>query len=143
MTEPRRVLIAWDYAARGIWWVLTKQEKEAPVPVGRWTGTPPSGPPHRPLPWSDRLSSELLEDLQAWNDAWAADGADPQALEERGREVAARVQDELGTDGWEVLYKIGDRMCRVYPPGNWQAQTWQQELLGYTPRLRESADGPS
>ena len=37
MTEPRRVLIAWDYAARGIWWVLTKQEKEAPVPVGRWT----------------------------------------------------------------------------------------------------------
>ena len=26
VTEPRRVLIGWDYGARGIWWVLTKPE---------------------------------------------------------------------------------------------------------------------
>jgi hypothetical protein len=95
------------------------------------------------MPWSDRLSGELLEDLQAWNDAWDADGADPQALEERGRELAARVQDELGTDGWEVLYKMRDRMRRVHPPGDWPVQSWQQELLGYTPRVREPPGGQS
>jgi hypothetical protein len=34
VTEPRRVLIGWDYGASGIWWVLTKEEKEAPAPGG-------------------------------------------------------------------------------------------------------------
>ena len=39
VTEPRRVLIGWDYGAHGIWRVLTKEEKEAPAPPGRWRGT--------------------------------------------------------------------------------------------------------
>jgi hypothetical protein len=117
--EPRRVVIGWDWGARGIWWVLTREEREAPAPPGRWSGTPPPGRPDRPRPWSDRLSGELLDDLQAWNDACAADGASPQGQQERGRELAIRVQDELGTDGWEVLYQLGDRMLRVHPPGDW------------------------
>jgi hypothetical protein len=71
VTEPRRVLIGWDYGAHGIWWVLTKEEKEAPAPPGHWSGTPPSSWHDRPRPWSDRLSGELLDDLQAWNDACA------------------------------------------------------------------------
>ena len=41
VTEPRRVLIGWDHGAHGIWWVLTKEEKEAPAPPGHWSGTPP------------------------------------------------------------------------------------------------------
>jgi hypothetical protein len=131
------VLIGWDYGARGIWWVLTKEEKEAPVPPGRRTGTQPPDQYDRPRPWSDRLSGELLDDLQAWNDAGAADGANRQALQERGRELAIRVQDELGTDDWEVLYQMGGRMFRVHPPGGWPVESWQQELLGY--RLQRRA----
>jgi hypothetical protein len=132
--KPRRVLIGWDYGAHGIWWVLTKEEKEASAPPGRWNGTPPPDRHDRPGPWSDRLSGELLDDLQEWNDACAADSAVCRALQERGRELAIRVQDELGTDGWEVLYQMGRRMFRVHPPGGWPVESWQHELLGY--RLR-------
>ena len=64
-------------------------------------------------------------------------GANPQALQERGRELAIRVQDELGTDDWEVLYQMGGRMSRVHPPGGWPVESWQQELLGYRPRSPE------
>ena len=88
----------------------------------------------RPGPWSDRLSGELLDYLQAWNDACAADGADAQALQERGRELAIQVQDELGTDGWEVLYQMDGRMLRVHPPGSWPVESWKKELLGYHSR---------
>ena len=59
---------------------------------------------------------------------------DDDALEERGRELAIRVQNELGTAGWEVLYHLGGRVHRVHPPGSWPEETWEQELLGYVPR---------
>jgi hypothetical protein len=134
VTEPRRVLIGWDHGARGIWWVLTKEEKEAPASPGHWSGTPPSSWHDRPGPWSDRLSAELLDYLQTWNDACATDGADAPALQERGRELAIQVQDELGTDGWEVLYQMDGRMLRVHPPGSWPVESWKQELLGYRSR---------
>jgi hypothetical protein len=142
VTEPRRVLIAWDYGAGGIWWVLTREEKQAPAPAGRWSGTPPrrSGEQRsgeRPRPWSDRLSAGLLDDLQRWNDDWDHAGIDPVALQERGRDLAIRVQDELGTGDWEVLYQLGDRMLRVHPPGSWPIGSWQQELLGYAPPRHE------
>jgi hypothetical protein len=139
------VLIDWDYCAHGIWWVLTREEKEVPAPrEGSWTGGAPSPPGSRPRPWSDRLSAGLLDDLQAWNDSWVT-GQDPRegggvtvrARQEQGRELAIRAQDELGTDGWEVLYRLGDRMVRVHPPGS-----WQQELLGYAPRdSRDASPG--
>jgi len=143
MTEPRRVLIARDVSAHGIWWVLTKDEKEAPAPPGSWSGIRPRDLPHRPKPWSDRLSGELLHELQEWNDAWDIEDPNSQALQERGRELAARVQDELGTDGWEVLYQVGDRMYRVYPPGSWPIGTWEQELLGYQARVPEPPGHPA
>jgi len=143
MTEARRVLIAPDVGVRGIWWVLTKEEKEAPAPPGSWTGNPPPGLLHRPRPWSDRLSDDLLDELQKWNDAWDVENPDCQALQERGRELAGRVQDELGTDGWEVLYQIGDRMYRVHPRESWSIKTWEQELLGYQPRVPEPPQHPA
>ena len=128
------MLIDWDYAAHGIWWVLTKDEMETPAPSGRRSGTSPSSSHDRPGPWSDRLSGGLLDDLQAWNDACAADGADRQALQARGRELAIQVQGELGTVGWEVLHQMDGRMLRVDPPGSWPVESWKQELLGYRSR---------
>src|SRR5580693_2311568 len=90
MTEPRRVVITWDYGASGIWWVL--------------------------------------------NDDWDHRDTDSRALQERGRDLAMRVQDELGTDGWEVLYQMNGQMLRVHPPGSWPIGAWEQQLLGYAPR---------
>ena len=148
------MLIGWDYAATGIWWILTKEEREAPGPrEGRRAGGAPSPPDGRPRPWSDRLSEDLLDDLQAWNDSCDGNSREDnkdlrevaaRALQDQGRELAIRVQSELGTDGWEVLYQLGDRMFRVHPPGSWPAGTWQQELLGYAPRDGQDAqtEGP-
>ena len=63
--------------------------------------------------------------------ATSAGDAEREALQQRGRELAIRVQDELGTDGWEVLYQIDGQMSRVHPPGGWPVGSWKQELLGY------------
>ncbi len=146
MTEPRRVIIAWEYLCDGIEWVPTKEEWETPLPqrfdlekVQR------PGKPPIPRPWPERLSEQLICDLKAWNDSWGPQGAPDleaaRVLQERGRELAVRVQDELGTDGWEVLYKLGGRVHRVHPPGSWPAGTWRQELLGYmAPDPREAAE---
>lgn len=112
--------------------MLTKEEKEAPAPPGRWTGVAPSRPRLR-RPWSDQLSSELLDDLQEWNDAWDSTDTDIRTLQERGRDLAIRARGELGTDGWEVLYKMDGQVRRVHPPGNWPVMSWTQELLGYAP----------
>ncbi len=141
MTEPRRVLIDWDWGGHGIWRVLTKQEMEAPAPPGRWSGAPPRREHERARPWSDLLTSGVLDDLQAWNDAWDVKDADVQALERRGQELALRVQLELGVDGWEVLYMMDGRVHRVHPPGSWPAVSWQQDLLGYAPRDRGDEEG--
>ncbi len=142
MTEPRRVLIEFDYGADGIWLCTTKEELEASPPQeGYWAGAQPPGRDARPRPGSDLLSDGLLDALQAWNDAWdyTIAGADEkvvpdEVLEEQGRDLAVRVQDELGTDGWEVLYHLGGRVHRVQPPGSWPEETWEQDLMGYALR---------
>jgi hypothetical protein len=140
VTEPRRVLIAFDYRADGIWWVATKEEIEAPYEehsrLNREHHRPTS---HRP--WGDLLSDRLLDDLKAWNDSWDftivredEEDASEEVLYERGRDLAIRVQAELGTDGWEVLYHLGGRVHRVHPPGSWPEEIWEHDLLGYPPR---------
>lgn len=134
VAEPRRVLIDWDYAASGIWWVLTRGEMEAPAARGTWSGAPPTaGAPH-PRPWGDLLPAELLDALRHWNDAWDTRDPDPDLLRRQGRDLAVQVQEELGTDGWEVLYIMGGRVRRVHPPGSWPLGSWKQDLLGYRPR---------
>ena len=134
------MLIAWDYGARGIWWVLTKEEKEGRAPSERWSGTRPPGPGDHVKPWSDRLPAGLLDDLQQWNDDWNREDIDRRTLQERGRDLAIRVQDELGTDGWEVLYEMSGQMLRVHPPGSWPISSWQRPLLGYAPPRHEHPD---
>jgi hypothetical protein len=144
VAEPRRVLIDWDYGAPGIWWCSTKEEHEAPYPQWRYlTSERRPGRPHEARSWSERLSEAILCDLKAWNDSWAS--KDPvedeeilKALQDQGRELAVRVQSELGTDGWEVLYLLGGRVHWVCPLGSWPAATWAEELLGYAPRGQAS-----
>jgi hypothetical protein len=141
VAEPRRILIDWDYGASGLWWCSTKEEHEAPY--DRWSYLTsvqqPDGPPIN-MP---ELTRELRDDLQAWNDSW--EERDPlfdekvTRLQEQGRQLAARVQEELGTDGWEVLYKLDGRVCRVQPPGRWPVMTWHEELLGYSSRRQRLA----
>jgi hypothetical protein len=146
VTEPRRVLVDWDWGASGIWRVSTREDLLAAPPAGTWTGTPPA-PAARLRAWSDLLSDELLDDLQQWNDDYgraerrAILGSDqPAALMERGRLLAIRVQSELGTEDWEVLYRSGATIYRVHPPGSWPVESWRQELLGYPPRKRPPDD---
>jgi hypothetical protein len=136
MTEPRRVMIGWEYLCDGIEWVSTKEEQEALYPFELEKVQRPGKPPI-PRPWPERLSEQLISNLKAWNDSWGLYGsADREVvweLQARGRELAIRAQEELGTDEWEVLYKLGGRVHRVHPPGSWPAETWEQELLGYAP----------
>jgi hypothetical protein len=140
VTEPRRVLIAFDYRADGIWWVATKEEIEAPYEEhSRLNREHHRLTSHRP--WGDLLSDRLLDDLKAWNDSWDftivqedEEDVPEEVLYERGRDLAIRVQAELGADGWEVLYHLGDRVHRVHPPGSWPEEIWEQDLLGYRPR---------
>lgn len=139
MTEPRRVLIDWEYLCDGIYWVPDKEEHETPYPEGlRLREVQRPGGPPVIREWRERLSEQLLRDLKAWNDSWGSGnppltGDAARVLQERGRELAVRVHNELGTDGWEVLYKLGGRVHRVHPPGSWPAETWEQDLLGYAP----------
>lgn len=135
------MLIDREVLCDGICWVPSKEEWETPLPqqfdlekVQR------PGKPPIPRPWPERLSELLLRDLKAWNDSWGVQGPPDleavRVLQERGRELAIRVQNELGTDNWEVLYHQGGRVHRVHPAGNWPAETWEQELLGYPPHGR-------
>jgi hypothetical protein len=129
-------MIAWEYRCHGIKWVSTKEEQTAPDPFALEKVQRPGKPPI-PRPWPERLSEPLISDLKVWNDSWGLYGfADLEVvreLQEQGRELAIRVQDELGTDEWEVLYNLGGRVHRVHPPGSWSVETWEQELLGYAP----------
>jgi hypothetical protein len=145
--EPRRVLIAFDYRADGIWLVSTKEETEAPYEEwSRLTRSQDGPASHRP--WGDLLSDQLLDDLKAWNDSWDftivqenQEDVPDVVLEARGRELAIRVQNELGTGGWEVLYNTDGRVHRVYPPGSWPEETWEQDLLGFAPRNARILEG--
>lgn len=140
VTEPRRVIIEADYCAGGIWWADTKEEHEAPYPLWSYlTHAQRTGKPPALRPWREWLSQGLLNNLKAWNQSWEDndgfwnDAQVRQAWEEQGRELANGVQSELGTDGWEVLYRMNGWVHRVHPPGSWPAETWTQDLLGYAP----------
>ena len=69
MTEPHRVLIAFDYWADGIWWIATRAEIEAPYE--EWSRL--NREQHWLIsqrPWGDLLSDQLLDGLKAWKVSW-------------------------------------------------------------------------
>jgi hypothetical protein len=140
MSEPRRVLVDWDYGADGIWWCRTSEERTAP-PRSLPNGSP--GVPPR-QGWKELLPEALLADLAQWNReceradrSESGDSPQRQERESRARVLAERVRESLGDDGqWEVLYKLGSEVLRVYPPGRWSVWTWTEELLGYPPKRR-------
>lgn len=119
MGAPQRVLIDWDFTAHGIWKILSPAELSAPLPPGRWGPAPAEIT--RPRPWSDRLSSALLDALQEWNDtgeailggrrSFPATELETDTFYARAAELAERVQQELGSD-YEVLH--------ITPHGAWR-----------------------
>ena len=83
--------------------------------------------------WSELLSPDLLDSLQAWNDA-ADEFYGPRAARPcsedvtirsfwmKGSQLAERVQEELGPE-WEVLYKgSGAWWTWVLPPSHWDVE---------------------
>ena len=99
------------------WWVSANQGERGPgLSPGRWSGAPPSSWHDRPRPWSDRLSGELLDDLQAWGMMLAKQMV---LMPRRCKSAAARVshpgfQAELGTRRLGVSNQMDRRMLRVY-----------------------------
>ncbi|MGC8480762.1 MAG: hypothetical protein ACP5PJ_04380 [Acidimicrobiales bacterium] len=137
MTEPRRVLIDWDYAAEGIWWCLTAKERLAA------RGSLPNSSPGVPrlVAWPELLPEPLLADLVRWNRTCESEAATSTSLstelENEAIRLAERVREALGDDErWEVLFKSGSEIVRVDPPGRWSVWTWEEELLGYPPKQR-------
>ena len=106
---PRQIIIDWDWGATGIWTVLTPEEMAAPAPPGRWVAAAPPSDRHRT--WRGRVSDELIDALQTWNDrgeeVMGINGhrhTDEERVEfwARGRELAAQAQEQLGAD-YEVV----------------------------------------
>ena len=125
--RPKRVLIDWDLGASGIWLIVDWRQQRASAQDGEEPELVGFGGP-----WSDVLPADLLAALQDWNDA-AEEFSRPEstpaagrlqrkaALRQRGRELAERVQDELGAE-WEVLYNAGGdgwSWTWVWPPSEW------------------------
>jgi hypothetical protein len=123
--RPQRVLIDWDYAAHGIWTIQSAEARSAPAPGGSW-GPRKVGATDRPRPWSDLLSSGLLDALQNWNntgETLLGPRGKPSAIRTEldkfwalAAELAHRTQQELGP-GYEVLYQTAQGAWRwVLPP---------------------------
>ncbi len=125
---PRRILIDWDYAAHGVWWILAGEEMRAPARSRGPSGVPV--PAARGPRLRDMLSVELRDALKEWNVAGEtvdrhggrdADGGEAAraAFWARGAALAERTQDELG-DGFEVLYQTPAGAWRwVRRPSRW------------------------
>jgi hypothetical protein len=116
----KRALIDWDFAARGIWTINSPSE-ESPAPVeghrSRWSGVRPLDTFEQIRPWSDLLTTSLLDRLQSWND-WGCtltrppngaqfDEPDWETFYRNERELAETTQMELG-DHWQVLWAADD-----------------------------------
>jgi hypothetical protein len=128
-SAPRRVLIDWDWGADGIWTIHSPEELAAPTRAFLSYRRPVSAQALR-RPWSDKLSTGLLDALKEWNDHggrlfhYAEPELDEQdgekqiaAFHSRGAELAGWTQRELGPD-YEVLFVTADDAWQwVDPPG--------------------------
>ena len=104
----------WDYAASGLWRVLTADEREGRAPIEPWR------------PWSEMLTPALLDELRRW--IVRGEGRDRRSPDVSDRDerfwtdalaVAERVQEELGEEH-EVLCATGSGAWRwVRRPVRW------------------------
>lgn len=128
-SAAKRVLIDWDWGASGIWTILSADELSAPAPAGMWYSADLEAEAERPHPWSDKLSTDLLDALQEWNDHGGklfhplgpdsddeTSRANEDAFLSRGAELAVCTQRELGPD-YEVLFITSNGAWQwVQPP---------------------------
>ena len=119
-TVGRRVLIDWDWGATGIWTVDATAQTPAVVPAGERRLAVDSRDRHRD--WRGLLSDQLIDALQAWNDdgdlfmgrrAHEHTDEDRVAFWARGRELAAQVQEQLGSE-----YPVRCRTPAAYLSGH-------------------------
>jgi hypothetical protein len=106
----RQILIDWDWAASGIWWVTAPEERAARRRPRDPRASEDDPPPPSPA-WSNLLRAELLDALQTWNDrgeevlgvyAHRYSDHDRAAFWQRGHELADEVQHQLGPE-YEVI----------------------------------------
>jgi hypothetical protein len=143
VTEPRRVLIDWEYLCDSIYWVPDKVEWEATdVERRQLEKVQRQGGPPVIREWRERLSEQVLRELKAWNDSWDPHGPPDletaQLLRERGRELAVRVQDELGDRWLRSALQAG----RVGAPGTSAGQLARRHLGAGPPWLPAAGPAP-
>jgi hypothetical protein len=102
-------LIDWDWGATGIWSVGLPEQTFASAPTTERRAA--VAEQDRRRAWRGLLSDHLIDALQVWNDdgdlvmgrhAHEHTDEDRIAFWARGRELAAQVQEQLGTE-YEVL----------------------------------------
>jgi len=109
----RRILIAWDFAANGVWYIGANGTTGALFMPDTLPPRGAEGNP-RPNPWRDRFSPTLRDALLAWNldgeRLWGIGSTKPsadlkRAWYARAADLAVRTQQELGAE-FEVLHVI-------------------------------------
>lgn len=123
----RRVLIDHDFDASGIW-LITSPGPDVRSPYGadgsRWSGSKIGGF-KGVRPWSNLLSSSLLDELKCWNeqgcvlarspsDNWPT-GSGWDSFYQAARDLASRTQLELGAQS-QVLWAEGGAWNYVRSP---------------------------
>ena len=111
----KRALIDWDFASHGIWIVNLPPGEvsgQSKVGHGREEGAP-ADRVQNTRPWSELLTTSLLDRLQIWNDRGCSlsrrpadnqrDERDWDSFFREGRALAETTQMELG-EHWQVLW---------------------------------------
>ena len=108
----KRALIDWDFEGRGVWIINAPRERPLRPSQERRhsSGSSAQGSQHL-RPWSDLLTTSLLDRLQGWND-WGCSLGGPSSVASDqewesfyhvGKLLAEVTQQELG-DQWQVLW---------------------------------------
>ena len=111
----KRALIDWDFDAHGIWMISVPRERASSLGEGHrhQSGGTSFDRSQQSRPWSELLSSSLLDRLQRWNDWGCALGGPAtivqfgdeewQTFYREGKSLAEATQKEL-EDHWQVLW---------------------------------------
>ena len=115
----KRALIDWDFEAHGIWIIIFPRDTSSSPKEGHrghWSGASSDRSPQL-RPWSDLLTTSLLDRLQSWNE-WGCSLGGPNSdvpfgnqewasFYREGKGLAEATQRELG-DQWQVLWSANN-----------------------------------